>query len=298
MRVLELFCGLGGVAAALGDHRSTQVEIAAAVDLNRDALEVYSHNFPRHPTAVLNLAFLTPERLASWDADLWWMSPPCQPFTRRGERRDADDPRSRPLLRLIELAGELRPPALALENVPGFEGSETHGRLRRVLEAAGYEVGEHLLCPTEWGLPGRRRRFYLVASRQGLAPLPEPPRPPAPTVPLAELLDDAPEPDLEVEPELLERYRWAVDVVDAGDPGAVAATFTSAYGRSPVRSGSYVRSGDGTVRRVSPREILRLLGFPETYELPPSLDRAKAWRLVGNSLALPPVEAVLGRVVG
>ena len=54
--------------------------------------------------------------------------------------------------------------------------------------------------------------------------------------------------------------------------------------------------GDGRLRRFSPGEVLRLLGFPASFELPPDLPRDAAWRLVGNSLSLPPVSAVLGRV--
>ena len=43
--VLELFCGIGGVAAALGNR----AQIVAAVDQNRRALSVYAANFA-HPT--------------------------------------------------------------------------------------------------------------------------------------------------------------------------------------------------------------------------------------------------------
>jgi hypothetical protein len=102
-------------------------------------------------------------------------------------------------------------------------------------------------------------------------------------------------PGLRVEPELLERYQDALHVVDAGDPDAVTACFTSAYGRSFVRSGSYLRI-DGHVRRFSPSEVLRLLGFPATYSLPPELPARKAWALAGNSLSLASVRAVLAAI--
>ena len=71
--------------------------------------------------------------------------------------------------------------------------------------------------------------------------------------------------------------------------------FTSAYGRSHVRSGSYLQQDTG-VRRFSPTEILRLLGFPASYRLPPDLSLSKAWRLVGNSLAIAPVRAMLSTI--
>jgi site-specific DNA-cytosine methylase len=287
MRVLELYCGIGGCAAALGND----AEVVAAVDINRLALEVYAANFS-HPVAARTLDSIEPADLDRWQADLWWLSPPCQPFTRRGLGRDDADPRSTSLLHLIDLIGEAPPPLLALENVPGFAGSRTHGRLRAVLDAHGFEVREQVLCPTDLGVPNRRRRFYLVAARQALA---EPPPLPMLERELISCLD--PEPAVELWPnaDLLRRYRHAIDRVDAGEPAALTACFTSAYGRSPVRSGSYLETPGGP-RRFSPAEILRLLGFPPSYRLPPELALTNAWRLVGNSLSVDVVRHVLAHL--
>ncbi len=268
-----------------------------AIDIHRGALGVYSANFP-HPLAARTIESVSAAELAEIGADLWWMSPPCQPFTRRGRQRDDEDPRSWALLALLQRIGEVRPTFLALENVPGFEGSRTHGQLREVLAAAGYEVSERLLCPSSLGLPNRRLRFYLVASRRGFAG--QAPAAPSP-VPLRSCLEWLPEEEapaaLTLDPALADRYRQAIDVVDAGDPAALSACFTSAYGRSPVRSGSYLRTEGGRtapgLRRFSPREILNLLGFPAHYRLPQTLPLAHAWRLVGNSLSVPAVREVL-----
>ena len=187
---------------------------------------------------------------------------------------------------------------LALENVPGFAGSRSHAKLAAGLTEAGYTVAETEVCPSELGWPNRRRRFYLVASLVGLLE-PCPPDEPPPT--LADCLlwgPDEPFPaELVVAPKLEASYRHALDVVDAVDPTAVTACFTSAYGRSPVRSGSYLRTTTG-LRRFAPAEILRLLGFPATYRLPPTLPTSLGWRLAGNSLSVPAVRRVLSRLPG
>ena len=216
-------------------------------------------------------------------------------------------------MRLLGDSEALRPRALALENVPGFERSRCHERLRETLDRAGYRVRETLLCPTELGVPNRRRRFYLAAALDrepgpwgdggwrgdrlpdlvdraldGRATPGSPDRPARPGgEPLAELLLD---------PEIQCRYEDALHRVDPDDPDAVAACFTAAYGRSHVRSGSYLRLGGrwtGRLRRFSPGEILRLLGFPACFSLPPELPARAAWPLVGNSLSVPAVRAVL-----
>ena len=312
LRVLELYCGIGGCAAAVGDR----AQIVAAVDINLKALEVVAHNFP-HPRVARTLESIPTKLWREWQADLWWLSPPCQPYTQRGRQRDLDDPRAASFVVVLDRLAELRPPFVALENVPGFHGSKAYGRLREVLHSAGYAVHERLLCPTDLGVPNRRRRFYLVASRQGalawdssaarLGPVQSmerlagrarllPSRGPDPDrktlFSVREILDPHPQASLGVPEAMVEQYAGALHRVDAAEETAECACFTAGYGRSFVRSGSYLVTHDG-LRRFSPAEILRLLCFPAAFTLPPQLTPRQAWPLVGNSLSVRAVQAVL-----
>jgi DNA (cytosine-5)-methyltransferase 1 len=291
VRILELFCGIGGCAAAL--REAPRARVVAAVDQNRRALAVYARNFghPVLPNAIESL----PERWwRASHADVWWMSPPCPPYTRRGARRDLDDPRARSLITVIDRIADLRPQYVALENVGGFEGSRAHQRLHGTLDRAGYTVRETRLCPTELGLPNRRPRFYLVAGRGVVR---EWPVRAGERVAVADLLDEAADAALWCEPALERRYAGALDEVEAADDTASTACFTSAYGRSPIRSGSYLRTPAG-LRRFSPAEILRLLDFPRDFTLPPHMPLRSAWPLVGNSISVRAVRWVLGAVPG
>lgn len=299
--VLELYCGIGGCAAALGGAAA----VVAAIDIDRRALEVYRRNFPGHPALARTIEGLTAAELAGFRADLWWLSPPCQPYTRRGLGRDDQDPRAASLLTLIDRLRELGPNSprhLALENVPAFQGSRCHQRLLETLARGGYRHREGQLCPTELGVPNRRRRYYLVASRDGLPGDWSPPAGAAPPAGTLRPYLDGEGDSLFMDQELVRRYRHALDVVHPDDPGAVTACFTAAYGRSPVRSGSYLDlAGFGEpprLRRFSPAEILRLLGFPAAFTLPPDLPPEKAWPLAGNSLSVPAVRRVLSSLLG
>lgn len=291
MRILELFCGIGGCAAALGPR----AQIAAAIDIDRTALAIYAHNFP-HTTAVRTIESISCAEYRAWGADLWWLSPPCQPYTRRGNQRDLADPRAAGLLAVIERIAELLPAYVAVENVPPFRTSQACRRLLETLRRCHYQVRTRVLCPTELGIPNRRARFYLVAARGALQDIPLPhPHP----VPLADFLDDtlddAPDAALALPASIAQRYATAIDVVDAGDAQASTSCFTSAYGRSHVRSGSYLQTMTG-LRRFAPREILRLLGFPPSFQLPDGLTVRQAWRYVGNSLSVAAVRHVLAAI--
>lgn len=294
MKVLELYCGIGGLSAAVTSLTQT---VMAAVDIDRTALAVYETNFP-HRTVAAEIATLD---LAAFDADFWWLSPPCRPFTRRGHGRDIDDPRSQSFLSLIERLPDHRPVGLGLENVPPFADSVAADRLRQTLDDRGYVWEETIRCPTQFGIPMRRKRFYLMARRKDCASGSQETTPRfteraerldagSNRKTLREYLDPSDTPADLVPAEWLERYAEAVDILDADDAQAVAACFTSAYGRSPVRSGSYLREAE-RIRFFRPREIARLMGFDDSFDLPAS--SRTAYRLLGNSLAIPVVRHLM-----
>ncbi len=283
MRLLELFSGIGAAGIAAGPLGP----VAGAYDQNPHANAAYTYNTGRVPSPK-NLATVPASQLEPFAACAWWMSPPCQPYTRRGLGRDADDPRSAALANLVAIAGALRPPVVVLENVPGFAASTMRGRLLAALR--DYQVAEAEMCPSALGVPMRRRRYYLVASRLGV-PLFEPPQ--ASPRPLAEFLD----PEIAAATDYLEEARvrgagHSAHVVAATDPAAVASCFTSAYARSPVHAGSYLHDGRGT-RLFSPEEVIRLLGFPPGWSFPPALPRAQRYTLAGNSLSVDVARVVI-----
>ena len=299
IRALELFCGIGGFAAAVA---GSDVRVVAALDQNPAALAVYRHNFPDHPVRQVDLERVSAWELTSPSANLWWMSPPCQPYCERGSRRDLDDPRARSLVRLLELLEtvplEKLPEHLALENVAGFADSQARQRLLPLLESRGYRIMERHLCPTELGVPSRRPRYSLLATRGEFAPAPRRERP---SRRLSSYLDfgvGAPLPSpLRVTPDIIERFGSGLRILDPADSAAYTTCFTSGYGKSIVNSGSYLRHGCG-VRYFSPEEVARLLHFPDWFGFPPEVQLRKRWHLIGNSLSLAAVREVLHSLPG
>lgn len=58
-------------------------------------------------------------------ADIWTMSPPCQPYTRIGLQQGSEDARAKSFLHLLKVLGEMKnkPTYILVENVKGFEVS-------------------------------------------------------------------------------------------------------------------------------------------------------------------------------
>lgn len=310
-RALEFFAGIGGFSEATAGV----FDVLAAFDLSSHTLDVMRHNLETRtavregsPTKLFqrNVRTVTARELTAFDADIWWMSPPCQPYTVRGLQKDLEDHRARGFLHMLDLVERVLPPNLAMENVKGFWDSQARQRILEMLDAAGYQVDEQILCPSELGVPARRERYYLVASREGLVQDSLLEQSALHDLPVKKALKDYLDGDeaegtqeretLYVSPQVQQKFAHAMRIFEWDDPAASLNCFTSAYGKTFRYSGAYLREADGRVRFFSARELLRLLGFSEDFEFPPGLTRKQKYRYIGNSLSLPAVRHILRRL--
>ena len=138
VRVLEFFSGIGGWRCALekfseqqklnrkqncrnyrrnddkeggDDDEEIVFSVEQAFDINTSANDVYEHNFHSRPSPKC-INSLSRKALEKYEAELWCMSPPCQPFTRSNtsSKRDLNDQRTNALLHLVQLLQEMHFP--------------------------------------------------------------------------------------------------------------------------------------------------------------------------------------------
>jgi site-specific DNA-cytosine methylase len=282
MRVLELFSGIGGWRLALQDLG----EVVAAYDISPAAALTYALNHGEVPIAR-ELASVPGEVLLGHGADVWVMSPPCQPFCRMGNRHGLEDARSRAFLALMDLFRISAPRALVLENVLGFEGSDAHELLLERLRQQGFHHREFRLCPTAFGIPNQRPRFFLIAAK-GLFPGRELARVDAGT--LAPFLDPREDEACYLDGETLSKHAPGMDFVIPEDRRSTC--FIGGYGQRYVGSGSFLATPRG-VRRFSPAEIARIMGLPVGFRFPEFVGRSAQYKLLGNGLSIPVARWVL-----
>lgn len=105
------------------------------------------------------------EELEKYNANVWMLSPPCQPHTRQGMKKDCEDNRSDGLMHIIELLKNIsqKPSYLLLENVEGFEKSQSRQYLIEALQERGYSYQEFILSPNQFHIPNQRDRYFLIA---------------------------------------------------------------------------------------------------------------------------------------
>lgn len=185
MRVVDLFCSGGGLSIGFAEAArriGRGIKIAAAVDLDSDAADVFELNFPgatvtRQDVATLFSGLIgRPPNAKETEAvakigkvDVLLAGPPCQGHSDLNNHTRRDDIRNALYVRVARAAEVLRPRAVLIENVPAVR-HDVRGSVpaaSAALEKAGYRVATAVLDLTELGVPQRRRRHLLLALRDG-----------------------------------------------------------------------------------------------------------------------------------
>lgn len=135
--------------------------------LGRSFLREMSENFAP-PLAP----FLEADQSGHW---LFSACAPCQPFSRQRRSKRKNDDRAPLLWELIRFVRRYRPSYVFVENVPGLQSlSQQLGPFDRFVAALrrfGYSVDSGIVEARSFGVPQRRGRLVLVASKLGDAQL-------------------------------------------------------------------------------------------------------------------------------
>jgi DNA-cytosine methyltransferase len=324
LRAIEFFSGIGSFAEAC---RNTSLNVVAAFDQNGLANNVYEHNFDLRP---INATLDSIQARQIPDADIWWLSPPCTPYSVRGRRDDLKDPRAKSLMRLLQLVDVKNPEIIILENVRGFKQSAARELVLETFRRNGYRVFETMMCSTDFGVPMRRPRYFLAGVRlfekiTGSVHLSITPIITATSSSIKssdsinslkvitscnaansadsitcikDFLDTSTcDEKLIMDHNEFQKYEAGLNVVSAHDSHAVCICFTKNYYRCKTASGSLLMMDDGRIRRFSSREILRLFGFSSHYKFPPGVTEEQSTAFLGNAVDVRMIKHLLKSIV-
>lgn len=165
---IDLFSGAGGLAC--GFERAGFRSVWA-VEIDPDAAATYEANFGH---AVFS-GPIEQVKEVPVHADLVVGGPPCQGFSPLGKMspRAAHEEMNqlwRQYLRIVEM---VEPKVFVVENVPEFIRSAEAQRMMALAEEWGYEVISGVLNAYHFGVPQKRRRGIIIASRVGRPRFPD-----------------------------------------------------------------------------------------------------------------------------
>lgn len=173
--VVDLFCGAGGLTHGF---RLEGYRVAAGIDVDEDCRYAYEHNndapFLRWDVSSLEGADLAKLFRADEPRILVGCAP-CQPFSTYNQKND--DPKWRLVEKFGELIEDVLPDVVSMENVPRlleFRGGDVFSAFTATLERNDYHIHAEVAYAPDFGVPQRRSRLVLLASRRGQITLDRP----------------------------------------------------------------------------------------------------------------------------
>lgn len=301
-RAIDLFCGWGGFTIGA---EAAGAEVVWAGDYWPLAVEAHEINHLDAFHVCEDL--LGTDWSALPDFDLLLASPPCQGHSTAAQprRRPYHDKLRATSWAVVECAEATAPLAIVVENVPAFLRWGQFALWVFNLEVAGYEVQILDLMASRHGVPQRRRRIFVVATRTDTAP------------DFRDLIatngaELAFGPCVE-----WDAGKWR-DIIGASAP--VRKRITNGRIRcgdrfitqhvtnhpgvplsDPIRTittkDQWAVVDDDRYRPLTVRETARAMGFPDSYIWPPSSMRGHRIKGLGNAVCPPMATRVVERVL-
>lgn len=317
-RFIDLFAGIGGIRMAFEAHAGRCVFTS---EWNAFSQKTYLANFPDAAHALTGDITEVDERDIP-DHDVLLAGFPCQPFSIAGVSKKnslgrahgfADEAQGTLFFDVARIIAAKRPAAFLLENVKNLVSHDKGNTFRVIRKVLEEELGYHITCKVLDGahfVPQHRERILIVGFREktdfSFDDMVLPVRKPT----MQEILhpqdgSEKPEahytagPKAKVDarytltPNLwaylqayAEKHRAAGNGFGFGlvGPDSVARTLSARY----YKDGSEILLSQGPrkrPRRLTPRECARLMGLPDSFQIPVS--DTQAYKQFGNSVVMP-----------
>ncbi|MDO8728641.1 MAG: DNA cytosine methyltransferase [bacterium] len=221
--IIDNFAGGGGTSSGLEQAFGRPVDIA--INHDPEALAMHAANHPHTKHLCESVWDIDPIKVTNnQPVGLVWLSPDCKHFSKAKGGKPVDK-RIRGLAWVtLRWAAKCKPRVIMLENVGEFQTwgpllidvngdakpdpakkGKTFGSFIRQLKAHGYDVEHREMRACDYGTPTIRKRFFLIARRDGIKiQWPEP-------------THGAPD-SIEVTSGKLQTYRTAAECIDWSIP--------------------------------------------------------------------------------
>ncbi len=294
LRYIDLFCGIGGFRVAMEEACKENNIIPNCVfssDIDPACQISYEANFGHKPKGDITKI----EETSIPDHDILFAGFPCQPFSIIGQRQGFNDIRGTLFFDIARILKHKKPKAFILENVKQLVGHDKGRTLKIILDTLkdlGYNVQYAVLNALDYGLPQKRERVIIVGHREPIFfSFPAPIRP---FKPLAEILEKDVDPKhyaseyISTRRKVKHRSAYKLSIWHENKSGNICSYPYSCALRAGASYNYLLVNGE---RRLTPREMFRLQGFPDTYKI--VVNDGQARKQAGNAVPVNLVKAVI-----
>lgn len=165
IRTLDMFCGAGGSSWGA---RSAGAKIVAGFDIWETAGKVYQDNFPDATFYPYDLNDVDPANLKKeiGRIDLILASPECTNHSPAKGNRPRCERSRETAFHVVKFAQVFQPRWIVVENVINMRNWAKYSVFLKALSAFGYNFVEQVLDSSEFGVPQKRRRLFIVFDKK------------------------------------------------------------------------------------------------------------------------------------
>lgn len=173
LTAIDLFSGCGGLSVGL---RKAKFQVLAAIEIDEKAQLTYELNHPKVRLYKEDIRKVSPVEMMKsvglrvGELDLLAGCPPCQGFSRlrtKNQKTYVPDDRNNLVSDFLRFVTAMKPKTVMLENVPALGKDRRFTRMKNQIVQLGYEVVVQVLDAADYGVPQRRKRLIMLASRIG-----------------------------------------------------------------------------------------------------------------------------------
>ncbi len=308
LKCASFFAGVGGIDKGF---ENAGFETIYANEFDKNAAITYKANYPNVQLDVSDICSLD-EKKDIPDFDIMLAGFPCQAFSIAGYRQGFDDEKGRGNLffELHRIIKKKKPKIIFLENVKNLvahDNGNTFSVINNSLEQLGYYVKPMVLNACNYGnIPQTRERIYIVCFKNKTSyrnfEFPKP-------IKLEKSLKDVIEFDKPQDNRFY--YTNKCGFYDKLEEGIKSSDTCYQWRRVYVRENKsnlcptltanmgtgghnvpLIKTYDGRIRKLTPRECFNLQGFPDDFVLPNTLCNSALYKQAGNSVVVTVIERI------
>ena len=166
---VDLFCGVGGMTHGL---ERAGITVNAGMDIDETCKYAYEQNNEAR-FIKKDIRYVTEAELRALypvtDIKLLVGCAPCQPFSSHTYKykHRTDDEKWGLLTEMQNLVGAVKPELVSVENVPRLQKQKVFTDFVNYLDDLDYHIYQKSVYCPDYGVPQKRRRLVLLASRFG-----------------------------------------------------------------------------------------------------------------------------------
>ncbi len=298
IKYIDLFCGIGGFRYASQqafDKLGLKGKCVFSSDIDKFAQESYEANFGERPIGDITKV----KETEIPDLDLLFGGFPCQAFSICGLQKGfADNTKGTLFFDIARILKEKSPQAFVLENVKNLASHDKGNTLQVILDVLRDELDYHVdyavLNALDFGLPQKRERIIIIGSKK----------------PfkmdwnfnvenkktLKDILEQNADKKHFASPEIVAKRKAAHTAAEhpsiwhENKSGNISSYPYSCALRAGASYNYLLVNGE---RRLTPREMLRLQGFPDEFKI--VVSDAQTRKQAGNAIPIDMVAKVIER---